>query len=845
MACARRLRSTLRHLLALCACVVVVAPASATTNVPDGLSASDWTAVLAQLPARAKGMPSGSLQSEGAVMAPDTGGGLDALSVAVSGRRMVVGVQGAAHVFHDLEDSGGWLLDRSMGGGPGFGVSVAVSPDAIIVGDAGSSGGSNDGGGVWLYGANGGGTYFPAPAQAGSGGGFARSMALRDNLLVVGAPGLGQAYVFHVASGGYLSFLATLAPANGLGGAGFGSAVAMWGDTVAVGAPFATGPGSTSHAGAVQVFHGNGGFWSGQEVLYAPSPAADARFGASVAVSGQSMDSAQTLLVGAPFHDHGNRGGDAYVFERSGGAWGLQATLQSPQPDGFSMFGRAVALAGDMAAVGAPWEGNGAVHVFRRSGTQWQAAQRLEPTSPPAGQMGAVLALDPLGVLAAASPASGFGKVDVFAPAFELRVEVDGLDGSGLVLRDQGHETLTVDADGVHSFPDLRRQWSAYDVRVETQPAGPALQTCHVNDGTGHMWRADVTLRVECVDVRYAVATSVHPAGSGTLHDASGNDLSSVPHGTQLRLVATPMPGWNAADPLTYFPMLNCHGDVTPLAPEPDGSFVTPPIEDADCTVHANFANQAPGFVGGAAPAVDADSGEFVAPAWASAVRSGNDGDDGQTVAFELTPVDAHPSMQQLFAVGGEPHIAPDGTLRFTPAGVAGQAVFDVVLRDDGGAAHGGADASAPQRLHIRIGLADLAIRAALPEVSWYRGQRIGFAIVVDNAGHGDALDTAVAWNAPSALRDVSWFCVAHGESTCAGSGLGNIDDSVDVAADGRVEYVVEATLPDDDTRNIPTSASATPAPSQAEPLPADATAQWDLRVDGVFRDGLEPGTPP
>jgi hypothetical protein len=96
--------------------------------------------------------------------------------------------------------------------------------------------------------------------------------------------------------------------------------------------------------------------------------APDARFGASVAISGD------WVLVGAPGDSLGTRPGEAHFFRRVGGAFEHRSRVQAPEPRNGDWFGVRVALDGDLAVVGAPGRevdpGSppGAVHVFRRSG---------------------------------------------------------------------------------------------------------------------------------------------------------------------------------------------------------------------------------------------------------------------------------------------------------------------------------------------------------------------------------------------------------------------------------------------------------------------------------------------
>ncbi len=61
---------------------------------------------------------------------------------------------------------------------------------------------------------------------------------------------------------------------------------------------------------------------------------------------------------------------------------------------------------------------------------------------------------------------------------------VTGLSGAGLVLQDNGGDSLTVTADGTFTFTTAVDSGDAYDVSVLTQPSKPA-QTCTVTDGSG------------------------------------------------------------------------------------------------------------------------------------------------------------------------------------------------------------------------------------------------------------------------------------------------------------------------------------------------------------------------
>jgi hypothetical protein len=198
----------------------------------------------------------------------------------------------------------------------------------------------------------------------------------------------------------------------------FGIALALSGDTLAVGAPddrsCATGINGNQQltgcnsSGAVYIFTRAGEVWS-QQAYVKPAHTDPAVmggfFGTSVALSGD------TLAIGANFEascatgingDQTNRGcpnaGAAYIFARSSNVWSQQAYLKAPNTNAEDYFGYSVALSGDTLAVGALKEascatgvngdaGNngcpsaGAVYLFRRAPEGWVSDAYLKASN--------------------------------------------------------------------------------------------------------------------------------------------------------------------------------------------------------------------------------------------------------------------------------------------------------------------------------------------------------------------------------------------------------------------------------------------------------------------------------
>ena len=157
----------------------------------------------------------------------------------------------------------------------------------------------------------------------------------------------------------------------------FGWSVALSGDTALVGAR-SHQVGTHASQGVAYVFIRSGASWSQQAKLAASDGAAYDHFGWSVALSGD------TALVGAPYQSvhHANQG-VAYVFARSGASWSQQAELTASDGAAQVEFGTAVALSGNTALVGSPQHAvgsnarQGAVYAYTASGSGWSLQAEL------------------------------------------------------------------------------------------------------------------------------------------------------------------------------------------------------------------------------------------------------------------------------------------------------------------------------------------------------------------------------------------------------------------------------------------------------------------------------------
>lgn len=188
---------------------------------------------------------------------------------------------------------------------------------------------------------------------------FGASLATNGDEIAVGANGagdgsgdrVGAVYIFgrDTATSPWTE-RTKLQPAVLLDDDNYGASLAMEGTTLIVGAPETAGV-FAARPGAVFVYERSpGGTWTETDVLEPVGGGATDRFGASVALDGD------TLLVGSPGHDApGAPGGSVYVYERGpGGTWSLAQRLDIPVTNSGSGFGTTVALEGDLACVGGP-----------------------------------------------------------------------------------------------------------------------------------------------------------------------------------------------------------------------------------------------------------------------------------------------------------------------------------------------------------------------------------------------------------------------------------------------------------------------------------------------------------
>ena len=313
-------------------------------------------------------------------------------SVAISGDTVVIGaIDGEGN---EMFSGSAYIYERNSGGSnnwgevkeiiasdgvtnDGFGGSVAISGDTVVVG-ARSDDGDNAFvlGSAYIYERNSGGSNNWGEVKkilASDGEAFdwfGEFVTILESTVVIGAPGGGSAYIFERNNGGSNNWgeVKKIQPFNGEEFDGFGVSVAISGNTLVVGAD---GDDDNGHnSGAAYIFERNNGGnnnW-GQIKKIIASDGEDSDFFSrrSIAISGD------TVIVGAyADDDKGENSGSAYIFERNDGGnnnWGeVKKLLAFNGGIVDDWFGFSVAVSEDTVVIGAPNNDNylGSVYVYK------------------------------------------------------------------------------------------------------------------------------------------------------------------------------------------------------------------------------------------------------------------------------------------------------------------------------------------------------------------------------------------------------------------------------------------------------------------------------------------------
>ena len=330
---------------------------------------------------------------------PDGASGFG-VSVDISGETAVIGAVGgvvgedtvgAAYVFKQNEPPF-WnqhtkLVAGDRRGGDQLGFAVAISGNEVITGAPKHSAGGLASGAAYIFEQKEDGAWVEtiklSDGETAAENQFGISVSISGNLAVAGAqqdddiePNAGAAYIFE-RSGTLWLQRAKLAADDAKAGDLFGNAAAINGETVLIGAPGVDDAGP--EAGAAYVFIRSDTEWIQQAKLIGTDTSMFDHFGTAVALH------EDTAVIGAHGKDEVSEDvGAAYIFVRNGGSWTQQAKLTHQNAVPGDQFGRAVAIYGDSALIGAhrsdaTGPDSGAAYIFTRTGGTWRQDFQLIP----------------------------------------------------------------------------------------------------------------------------------------------------------------------------------------------------------------------------------------------------------------------------------------------------------------------------------------------------------------------------------------------------------------------------------------------------------------------------------
>jgi len=312
-------------------------------------------------------------------------------SVAISGNVIVVGSpwatvggntwQGEAYVF--VKPATGWanmtqtaILTASDGAAwSEFGTSVGISGNTIVVGSYGS-GASNAAAYVFVEPPTGW-AGMTETAELTATRGILPVVGISGDVVVAWDPSNDGVEVFVEPAAGWTNMSPT-AELTSSDGNPIGNSVTISGNTIVASAPAAT-VGSNPYQGALYLFVRPATGWANMTqtaILSASDGESEDYLGASsngVSISGN------TVLAGAPQHAvNGNFWqGAAYLFVRPSGGWtNMTETAEFTAPDGgpVNLFGWSVFTSPGVAIVGAYWGGGdyqGAAYVYVKPAGGW------------------------------------------------------------------------------------------------------------------------------------------------------------------------------------------------------------------------------------------------------------------------------------------------------------------------------------------------------------------------------------------------------------------------------------------------------------------------------------------
>ncbi len=319
---------------------------------------------------------------------------------------------GSAYIY-EKNGSGNWvgvqkIVASDRGGYDRYGFSVTTHGEYIAVGAHNIEAGQ---GAVYLYKKNGSGTWVEhqklvAPTRR-SGSGFGYSISMNGNYLIVGARGesydenetnsinfSGAAYIFEL-NGTTWSFAQKIVASDraienyfghsaAITEEGYAAIGAYWNDTDE------NGLNPISRAGAAYIFERNSsGNWTEVQKVTAIDRTANLWWGRSIAIDSNVVAvGAQEDMQGVNGSQSHGAGGSVTIFERNtSGSWNFSQKIISNDRRSGDRFGTSISIDSSNLLIGAPTSstdinsgnyilGTGAVYLFNKINNVWTQTQK-------------------------------------------------------------------------------------------------------------------------------------------------------------------------------------------------------------------------------------------------------------------------------------------------------------------------------------------------------------------------------------------------------------------------------------------------------------------------------------
>jgi len=206
------------------------------------------------------------------------------------------------------------------------------------------------------------------------GDGFGFSVSISGDYIIIGARydgnSSGSAYIFKYDNNNWLEKV-KLTASDGEGDDSFGYIVANDGNYAVIGAPQDDNSNGWD-AGSAYVFKRSGTTWIEEAKLIASDGELGDHFGCSVSID------EDYIIIGAKYN---GKGGASYIFKRFGTTWTEEAKLIASDADFNDNFGISVSIKGDNIIVGAPRNGDhGSAYIFKNNDTAWVEETKLFPS---------------------------------------------------------------------------------------------------------------------------------------------------------------------------------------------------------------------------------------------------------------------------------------------------------------------------------------------------------------------------------------------------------------------------------------------------------------------------------